>query len=51
MNQALYDAAQTAMNSWHGTHEYHQAAMIIQMLLDEIDKLEDQLYQLVEAGE
>lgn len=51
MNQALKDAANKAAESWYGSHEYHQAAMIIQMLLDEIDRLEDQLYQFVEAGE
>ena len=48
MNEALRDAANKAIEAWHGTHEYHQAAMIIQMLLDEIDRLEDQIYQFVE---
>lgn len=48
MNEALRDAANKAARAWYGTNEYHQAAMIIQMLLDEIDRLEDQLYQFAE---
>lgn len=40
MNEELIKVAEKAANSWRNTDAYHQAATIIDMLVDEVKRLD-----------